>query len=58
MKAVLRRSVNRDKDDGEQSRGHIINAAGITLNTAKQTVVAEAGRWNFPPRNSGFSKCS
>ncbi|HEY3276698.1 MAG TPA: response regulator [Syntrophorhabdaceae bacterium] len=41
MKAVLRRSVNEDRGGGEKSRHAIIDAAGISLNTAKQTVIAE-----------------
>ncbi len=41
MKAVLRRTVNEDKGGGEKARHNIINAAGISLNTAKQTVVVE-----------------
>jgi two-component system phosphate regulon response regulator OmpR len=41
MKAVLRRSVNEDRGSGEKARHNIINAAGISLNTAKQTVVVE-----------------
>ena len=41
MKAVLRRSVSGNKGGGEKDRHHIINAAGISLNTAKQTVVVE-----------------
>jgi two-component system phosphate regulon response regulator OmpR len=41
MKAVLRRTVNEDKGGGEKTRHNIINAAGISLNTAKQTVVVE-----------------
>lgn len=40
MKAVLRRSVNEDRG-GEKARHNIINAAGISLNTAKQIVVVE-----------------
>ena len=42
MKAVLRRSTNEDRG-GKKARPNIIDAAGITLNTAKQTVVAEGG---------------
>ncbi len=41
MKAVLRRSVHQEGDTGEQARHTIMNAAGISLNTAKQTVVVE-----------------
>lgn len=41
MKAVLRRTVNEDRGGGEKARHNIINAAGISLNTAKQTVVVE-----------------
>ncbi len=40
MKAVLRRSAGEGKG-GEKAGPTIINAAGISLNTAKQTVVAE-----------------
>lgn len=41
MKAVLRRSVNEGAGHTEQTPHTIINAAGISLNTAKQTVVVE-----------------
>jgi DNA-binding response OmpR family regulator len=41
MKAVLRRSANEDKGGSEKALPHVISAAGIALNTAKQTVVAE-----------------
>jgi two-component system phosphate regulon response regulator OmpR len=41
MKAVLRRSVNEDRGGGEKTRHNIINAAGVSLNTAKQTAVVE-----------------
>lgn len=41
MKAVLRRSAKDDKGGGEKDRQSIIHAAGISLNRAKQTVVAE-----------------
>lgn len=41
MKAVLRRTVNEDRGGGAKARHDIINAAGISLNTASQTVVAE-----------------
>ena len=41
MKAVLRRSVNEDRGGGEKTQHNIINAAGISLNTAKQTAVVE-----------------
>ncbi len=41
MKAVLRRSVPEDAAGDEQARPTVINAAGISLNTAKQTVVVE-----------------
>jgi len=41
MKAVLRRTMSRDQGNPEKARPNIISAAGITLNTAKQTVVAE-----------------
>ena len=40
MKAVLRRSVNEDRG-GEKTRHNIINAAGISLNTARQSAVVE-----------------
>ncbi len=40
MKAVLRRSVN-EHEGGGQAPHKIISAAGISLNTAKQTVVVE-----------------
>ena len=41
MKAVLRRSVSGGQGGGDKVRHGIINAAGISLNTAKQTVVVE-----------------
>ena len=41
MKAVLRRSAGADAGSREKARPHVIDAAGISLNTAKQTVVAE-----------------
>ncbi len=41
MKAVLRRSTHEDRDGGEKARANIVNAAGISLNRAKQTVVVE-----------------
>jgi two-component system, OmpR family, phosphate regulon response regulator OmpR len=41
MKAVLRRSVSGNKSGSEKTQPNIINAAGISLNTAKQTVVVE-----------------
>jgi two-component system, OmpR family, phosphate regulon response regulator OmpR len=41
MKAVLRRSVSGNKSGSEKAQPNIINAAGISLNTAKQTVVVE-----------------
>ncbi len=41
MKAVLRRSVNESRDGHERTSGNIIDAAGISLNTAKQTAVVE-----------------
>jgi len=41
MKAVLRRSANVDRGGGEKTRHNVINAAGISLNTARQTAVVE-----------------
>ncbi|HVN98216.1 MAG TPA: response regulator [Syntrophorhabdaceae bacterium] len=41
IKAVLRRSIHSETDGDEQIRHTTINAAGISLNTAKQTVTVE-----------------
>ena len=41
MKAVLRRSGSEERGGGEKGRPIVINAAGISLNTAKQTAFAE-----------------
>ena len=41
MKAVLRRTVSTDQGSGEKTRPGVISAAGISLNTAGQTVAVD-----------------
>jgi DNA-binding response OmpR family regulator len=41
MKAVLRRSLPRGKEERGHAHDNTISAGGITLNTAKQTVVVD-----------------
>ncbi len=41
MKAVLRRSAHKDKDDNNRAHDNTIIAGGMTLNRAKQTVVVD-----------------
>jgi two-component system phosphate regulon response regulator OmpR len=41
MKAVLRRSGGEEGDHGKKGRHDVIDVAGVSLNTAKQTVTAE-----------------
>ena len=41
MKAVLRRIVSEDRDEGRKEEGLVIKAGGLTLNKAKHTILVE-----------------
>ena len=41
MKAVLRRIVSEDREEGRKEEGLVIKAGGLTLNKAKHTILVE-----------------